>query len=229
MNTFWHTAVEIHNRLADKALPYCIIKSYGGDPEYSDGNIDVVTSLPFATLYRTYFSNDFCITARDRLKNVLYERNKLMLTPNTDRFCKIHLHSNIGWHNYCFINRENVFEHAHDKDFEGHTVRVLGRDLEARAFVLHIIFEQFKKNAWDMKFLSWDDFAAFATEYEIDASLLKPVFDTSAQEIELELLKPIWKHYYSAQKSNKISWWSLFLHKLFVHVQSRRREKNMTN
>ena len=224
MNTFWQTAVEIDQRLNAKNLPYCIIKSYGGDPEYLDGNIDVVTTEPLRSVYRSAFADAFEISTRDRTKNVLYERNKLMLSPKTDRFCKIHLHSNVGWHNLCFIDGQKVIENAREVPAGDSTVRVLSRDMGARAFVLHVIFEQFKKNPWDLNFLTWEDYLSFAADYEIDIPQLKIVHEAQGP-IEISDLRPIWKQYYRARRG-EVSLWSRFLHELLVFVQSRRRSNN---
>lgn len=222
MNTFWRTGAEVHDRLSAQGFPYCIVKSYGGDPEYSDSNIDVLTTAPLLSIQRKFFEDDFLVTPRDRAKNLLYERNKLMLTPKSDVYCKIHLHSSIGWHNLSFIDGEQVLENAQEVFFEEKAVCVLARSLEARAFVLHIIFEQFKKNAWDNKFLTWSDYECFASEYQLDSSLLKSVHESQGL-LELEVLKPIWSQYYRV-RGREVSRWNLFLHRLLVFVDSRRRK-----
>lgn len=223
MNTFWQTAVEVDRRLCAKQFPYCIIKSYGGDPEYLDGNIDVVVTAPLKTVYQAAFCEDFEISSRDKVKNWLYERNKLMLSPSNKQFCKIHLHSNVGWHNFCFIEGKNIIENSKEIRLEDEPVRVLDRDWEARVFLLHIIFEQFKKSPRDTRFLHWDDCLSFASEFEIDLSALKNVFEAKGN-IEIENLRPIWTQYYRARKGD-VGLWHRFLHELLVRIQSNRRRK----
>ena len=46
MNRYWATALEVDRRMHAAGFPYCVIKTYGANPDYNDSNIDVVTDVP---------------------------------------------------------------------------------------------------------------------------------------------------------------------------------------
>ena len=109
ISNYWQAAHEVNRRHAEHGVDYCVIKSYSGVEDYDDGNIDVVVSVPMQRLYEDVYSDAFRVTTKDRLKAVLYERNKLMLTPRKGEMAKIHLHTNAGWHNHCFVGDNSIF------------------------------------------------------------------------------------------------------------------------
>ena len=225
MTRFWRTAMEVDRRLGAVGIPYCIIKSYGGNLEYNDGNVDVVLTTPLWEVFDRAFSKDFCVSRRDRIKNRYYEQNKLMLKPSSDEFAMLHLHSNAGWHNICFVTAENIHADSVEFPLEGGSTQIVGRDTEARLFVLHIIFEQFKKNEWDGRFLTLADYEVFAKEYDIPHEQMEKIAEATGN-IAMRDLRPIWRRYYRARRQDgEISLWNRFLHFGFVRVQLYRRLK----
>lgn len=217
--------MEVDRRLGAVGIPYCIIKSYGGNPDYNDGNVDVVLTTPLWDVFDRAFSKDFSVSRRDRIKNRCYERNKLMLKPPSDEFAMLNLHSNAGWHNICFMTAEKIHADSVEFPLAGGSTRIVGRDTEARLFVLHIILEKFKKNEWDDQFLTRTDYEAFAKAYGVPHAQIERIAGATGN-IAMRDLRPIWRRYYRARRQDgEISLWNRFLHFGFVRVQLYRRFK----
>lgn len=226
MKRFWGTALEVDRRLRDAEIAYCIIKSYGGNLEYNDGNVDVVVAQPLWEVYRRAFAEDFTVCRRDRIKNRLYERTKLMLTPQCDELAKLHLHSNAGWHDICFASAGRILANAVDLPIQGRAVRILDRHEEAQLFVMHIIFEQFKTNQWDVRFLTPADYTAFAEQFGLPEDQMAKVVSAEGA-IPIRHLRPIWRGYYRARRSDAcITLRNRLLHFGFVIVQLYRRYRS---
>ena len=229
MNRFWATAVEIGRRLDGAQIPYCVIKSYGGNPTYNDSNVDIVVGQPLLEVHKNIFSTDFVVTHRDMIKHRIYERNKLMCNhvggDNTS-YAKLHLHRDVGWHNICFVPAPEIFRGTVDHMIEGGMVHIAERHLEARLFVLHIIFEQFRKNSWDTKLLKPKDFDDFAHEYALAERVIGPVRDALEGPLSLRALRPIWRRYYEQRASETpITTWNRFLHWGFTVLKCYRAVK----
>ena len=223
MNRFWRTASALHRRLGAVDIEYCVIKSYGGNLQYNHGNIDVVVKAPLWEAYRRALSRDYNVSRRDVIKNCVYERNKLMLESKTDEFAKIHLHSNVGWHNLCFVAVERILANTVEMPLDGGSVRVLARDEEARVLVLHIIFERFMKNRWDSQFLKLKDYTTLAEEFGVPENEIVKAIGVDGL-MPLRYLWPIWRRYYSIGRSNRRpTVWNLGLHFGFVLIQLYRR------
>ena len=213
MTMFWRTAVQIGSRLDRAGIAHCVIKSYGGDPKYNDGNVDMLVDRPLLEVFHAVLEKDFHVTSRDRIKNVLYERNKLMASANTADLAKIHLHRNVGWHNICFLTADQVLGHCARRTFSDGAVRVADRATEARMFVLHIIFEQFRKNEWDERFLCDRDYDDFAEQFSIPSQQIAKVRDARVGPLTFADLRPIWNRYYQQRKhETRIDVWHRFLH-----------------
>ena len=226
MNPFWRTALEAGTRFDRADMTWCVIKSYGGDTNYNDGNVDMLVDRPLREAHSAVLARDFRLSTRDRIKHRLYERNKLMCCPDRTDLAKIHLHRNVGWHNVCFLSAEEVFARSTNRQFAEGAVRIADRDTEAQMFVLHIVFEQFRKNEWDMRFLSGRDFNAFADQYGIPPSVIAPVRDAGPGPLAYSVLRPIWNCYYQRRRHETgISPWNRFLHWGFTCVQKYRKLK----
>lgn len=211
MNRFWRTALYADVKLRTAGIPYCVIKSYGGNPKYADGNLDIVVGRGLGRIYQRAFAADYLVTSYDRMKSVLYERNKLMIKPRDSDRIPLHLHSFAGWHNICFMPAERILGNAIDLPLDGRSVRIAERSDEARIFVCHIIFEQYRVKDWDLRFLANSDFDDFAREHEI--ADIAPVRDAKAGPIALRHLRPIWRQYYRMRRGrDRISVWNRLLH-----------------
>jgi hypothetical protein len=222
LNRYWSTAVEADGRLRAAGISYCLIKSYGANLEFEDANLDLVVRAPLWQVRECF--PEFVVTRRDRIKNRLYERNKLMLKDATGRWAMLHLHSNAGWHNICFVAASTILGQARDFVPADRAVRVTERDLEARLYVLHIIFEQFQKNPWDAAFLRPGDFDAFASEFDLPGQAMAAVRDASAGVLPWSVLRPIWRCYYR-RSAHSVTVWNRFLHWGFVCLQTYRRRR----
>jgi hypothetical protein len=207
------TAAYVDERLRALGIPYCIIKSYGGAEEYSDGNLDVLVDHRLMDVHEKAFSGDFAVSPRNRVKHAIYEQNKLMVVSVERPLTPLHLHRSVGWHNVCCIPAHQVIENAEEKLFDGRPVRIASRDDEARIFVLHIILEQFRVKPWDLRLLIAEDFDSFARDYGIDDHEIAVIRDVPAGDVSTADLRPIWRKYYKrhAEQSN-VSLWNRFLH-----------------
>jgi len=220
LNRYWSTAVEAGSRLRAAGIAYCLIKSYGANLQFADANLDLVVAQPLWRV-RSLFP-EWVVTSRDRIKNRLYERNKLMLKDPAGRQAMLHLHSNAGWHNICFVPASTILEQSRDFVPVDQPVRVTERDLEARLYVLHILFEQFQKNPWDAAFLRAADFDAFAAEFALPGQAMAAVRDAPVGALPWEVLQPIWRAYYR-RSPHPVTVWNRFLHWGFTCLQSYRR------
>ena len=77
MNRYWNTALDVDQRMREAGFPYCVIKTYGANPDYNDSNIDVVTNVDMRKVAEEAFG-DHAITTKDEIKTRFYETNKLM-------------------------------------------------------------------------------------------------------------------------------------------------------
>lgn len=224
MTRFWQTACEVDRRLREAGVEYCITKCYGENLHYDHGNIDVVVDVPLWALYRRVFADAFFVRGYDATKHLLYERNKLMLTPREGPWHKIHLHSNVGWHNVCFIGAGELFAHARDFEVGGRKVRIAERDMEARILVLHVIFEQFKKKPEDAAFLRGEDFDRLAEEFQLPAKEMAIIREAPVGPLEYAILRPVWRRFYRVA-GLQVTVWNRFLHWGLVCVDRWRRWK----
>jgi hypothetical protein len=190
-----------------------VVKSYSGAVDHDSGNIDLLVRGSLLEVYERVFADGFTVTLRDRIKHRLYERNKLMLSPVDDSLVQLHLHSNVGWHDVCFISAEEVYTASIEIEMSGGAIRIPQRDVEARAFLLHVIFEKFKKNEQDQQLLNAKDFASFAEEFDLPEHVIAPVRDAGVGPLSLDELRPIWSAYYRARgRETPITQWNRFLH-----------------
>jgi hypothetical protein len=79
-----------------------------GAADYDSGNVDILVQAPLLDVYTQLFARDFIATPRSRFGHRLHERNKLMLASHSGALAKLHLHSNVGWHNICFISADEL-------------------------------------------------------------------------------------------------------------------------
>ena len=213
MNLFWKTAMYVDAKMRGLNMPYCLIKTYHGNLEFEDGNLDVISPRPLLQTFQQAFAEDYIATTRDRIKHQAYERNKLMLTHVQGELKSLHLHSSAGWHDICFMEPEDILANAKDVVVGNCNVRIASRDDEARIFVYHIIFEQFNINKWDAQFVTAADYQSFADEYKIPQEQIKRIASRPIGPIELDLLRPIWRQYYDLRKrQTKLTVWNRFLH-----------------
>jgi len=226
MNTFWRTALEVGSRCDRAGIAYCVIKTYGGDPQYNDGNVDLLVDRSLWDVYDAVLADDFRVSRRDRIKNRLYERNKLMGVAEQGDLAQIHLHRSVGWHNICFMSAQDVLARSTDVTFADGAVRVADKATESRMFVLHIIFEQFAKNEWDLRFLCGRDFDDFADQFGVPPGVIAKVRDAGYGHLAFADLRPIWNRYYrNRRRETNISLWNRFLHWGLTRVQQHRRRK----
>lgn len=198
MNKFWKTAFEIDHRLINRAKkPYAIIKSYSGNLQYFDSNIDVIVDGSLYDLFREYFSDNWLVTKRDAMKNKLYERNKLMLSCRDAKWIKIHLHKNAGWHDFAFVEREDILEDIERVIIkDNYKVNLSSRRIEGIILVLHMIFEKFCKSEWDNTFLSSEDYIEAADYCGLKYNDINWIENRGVGNFPLEELQPIWIKYY---------------------------------
>ncbi len=213
MNQFWTTAAHVDERMRAAGISYCIIKSYGGNEEYRDGNIDVLVEHRLLDVQADAFPDDFHITPRDRFKHAVYEQNKLMLNANDQPFTPLHLHRSVGWHNLCCLRADEIIKNSEQKMFDGRPVQIASRDDEARIFILHIVLEQFRVKPWDLRLLKTSDFDAFALDYGIDDAEIAVIRDVSEGPVSTADLRPIWRKYYKRHAVDAtVTPWNRFLH-----------------
>ncbi|MCP5058708.1 MAG: hypothetical protein GY937_18560 [bacterium] len=222
MSRYWNTAVEVDRRLAKAGIDYCIIKTFGAEPDYVDSNMDVVCTVPLREVYQRAFS-DHRITLKDEIKTRFYERNKLMAKPVGDETVDIHLHSNAGWHNIEFVSGSQILAHRTDHSVSGHVVQILERGLDARVLLLQVIFENFRKTRWDNGYLTEEDYRSFGQEYGVSEEEWKPI-RAAEKHVALGDLWPVWRHYYRKRRNEtSISGWNYFLHSLLYSLDRYRR------
>lgn len=213
MNQFWTTAAYVDDRLRALGIPYCIIKSYGGAEDYSDGNIDVLVDHDLLDTHARAFAQDFDASPRNRFKHAVYEQNKLMVVSRELPYTPLHLHRSVGWHNLCCLPADRLIQNADEKHFDGHPVMIASRTDEGRIFVLHILLEQFQVKVWDRKLLTDDDFNAFASDYGIEDHEIAIIRDAPVGPVSTSSLRPLWLKYYKRHaKEAKVSLWNRFLH-----------------
>jgi hypothetical protein len=226
LTPYWRTAHEVDRRQSAGKIPYCIIKSYCGRADFDDGNIDVVVNVPLKKVYSDLYADAFSITLKDKVKSLLYERNKLMLSPRDTQLAKIHLHSNAGWHNICFVPADEIFAAAEVSTVDGHQVTHLSRSLEARIGLFHFVFEKFAKSPDDANFLVRSDYVEFVKELGLPSESADQLIKVSG-DIPISFLSKFWRAYYRHKED--VSLWNVILHALLVALQVKRRRAKDTN
>jgi len=230
MNLYWRTTVETHSRLSAAGIPYCIVKCYGGDLNYNDGNVDLVVLGSLWKVFRGIFTEDYTISLRDLVKHLFYERNKLMLTPVHSSSTRLHLHSSVGWSDIPYISSEHILNNAVIRSVAGYDISILRRDEDARVLILHVIFEQFKNNRWDKQFLRESDYVSFGNEFHIRRDDLKQIAGSEGI-IPLRCLSRIWSRCWKRMIPGvRVTMWNRFLHYSLLIVQlSRYRVRKHLN
>jgi hypothetical protein len=216
--------LDVDRRMKAAGFPYCVIKTYGANPEYNDSNIDVVTDVPMRRVVAEAFA-DHDVTFKDEIKTRFYETNKLMAKLDPPVRSDIHLHTNAGWHGIEFVSCEEIFSKAITHPLEGGSVQILERELDAKLFILQVIFENHKKRKWDNAFLTHEDWGKFADEFGFSEAEIGPIRDAKLY-LDLDQLRPVWRGYYQQRKvETSITPWNHFLHWLLWTINERRRKK----
>ncbi len=226
MNRYWKTALDLDRRMREADIPYCVMKTYGAHDDFNDSNIDVVCLVPLQEVYRRAYP-DYTLSVRDRIKAVLYERNKLMVKHPSRETSDIHLHSNAGWHNIEFVSGEEILANKTELPLEGGSVQILASPLDKKILTLQVMFENFKKKKWDKLVLDDGDFAAFAGEYGVTPEEIAPVQESPIDTpLRGPYLRSIWRKYYAKRsRETSITAWNRFLHELLFRLQLYRMSK----
>ena len=206
INKYWKTAFYIDAELSKKNVEYSIIKSYRS-LSYKDGNIDLVVSGDLFNFYETYLIHHFNLKDRDIFKAKYYERNKLMCTSKSGEHISIHLHTNVGWHDYEFFSFKKIIDMSERKSFSGNEVFLCKQEFEAEILFLHAFFEKHEFSKLDIDFINKNDMKKFI-KYYLEADDIEWI--KAEQAIPLYKLFDVWYKYYS--KSKGVSIKNIFFH-----------------
>jgi hypothetical protein len=195
-----------------------------GNIDYFDSNIDVVCLVPLEEVFRRAYPDRY-VTTKDRVKAMLYEHNKLMLTDRERKYSEIHLHTNAGWHDCEFVSGEEIMAHRMDLEVDGQLIQITDEVTERKILTLHQIFENFFKKRWDNFYIGEEDYDRLADAYGIPASEMARI-KAAVTKIPIGDLRPIWRRYYAARRANSsVTLRSIFLHWLSVALYLYRENK----